>query len=115
MLNDVVLVSAVLCLVTQSCPTFCNPVDCNLPGSSAHGILQARILEWVTISSSRGSLDSLKHWHFLLALLYVCTVHLSFLATAFLLSINHYSFKPCWDSASALSGLTVAWRQMNKH
>ena len=33
--------------VAQSCPTLCNPVDCSLPGSSIHGILQARILEWV--------------------------------------------------------------------
>lgn len=38
-----------------------------------------------------------------------------FSATAFLLSISHYPFKPCWDSASALNGLTVSWRQMNKH
>ena len=38
----------------QSCPTLCNPVDCSLPGSSVHGILQVRILEWVAISSSRG-------------------------------------------------------------
>ena len=41
--------------VTQSCPTLCNPVDCSPPGSTVHGILQARILEWVTISFSRGS------------------------------------------------------------
>ena len=41
--------------VAQSCPTLCDPVDCSLPGSSIHGILQARILEWVTISFSRGS------------------------------------------------------------
>ena len=41
--------------VTQSCPTLCDPVDCTLPGSSVHGILQARILEWVAISFSRGS------------------------------------------------------------
>ena len=34
---------------------FCDPVDCSLPGSSVRGILQARILEWVTISFSRGS------------------------------------------------------------
>ena len=39
----------------QSCPTFCNPVDSDLPGSSVHGILQARILEWITLPSSRGS------------------------------------------------------------
>ena len=41
--------------VSQSRPTLCDPVDCNLPGSSVHGILQARILEWVAISFSRGS------------------------------------------------------------
>ena len=35
--------------VTQSCLTLCNPMDCNLPGSSVHGILQARVLEWVAI------------------------------------------------------------------
>ena len=39
----------------QSCPTLCNPMDCSLPGSSAHGILQAKILEWVAMPSSRGS------------------------------------------------------------
>ena len=42
-------------LVTQLCPTLCNPIDYSMPGSSVHGILQARILEWVTISYSRGS------------------------------------------------------------
>ena len=42
-------------LVAQSCPTLCNPMDCSLPSSSAHGILQAKILEWVSISFSRGS------------------------------------------------------------
>ena len=39
----------------QSCPTLCNPLDRSLPGSSVHGILQARILEWVAGPSSRGS------------------------------------------------------------
>ena len=42
-------------LVTQSCLTLCNPMDCSPPGSSVHGILQARILEWVAMSFSRGS------------------------------------------------------------
>ena len=42
-------------LITQSCPILCDPMNCSLPGSSVHGILQARILEWVTISFSRGS------------------------------------------------------------
>ena len=41
--------------VTQSCPTLCDPMDCSLPGSSIHGIFQARILELVTISCSRRS------------------------------------------------------------
>ena len=42
-------------LVVQSCPTLCLLMDCNLPGSSVHGILQARILEWVAIPFSRQS------------------------------------------------------------
>ena len=35
--------------VTQSCPTLSDPMDCSLPGSSVHGIFQARVLEWVAI------------------------------------------------------------------
>ena len=42
-------------LGAQSCPTLCNPMDCSPPGSSVHGILQARILEWGAIPFSRGS------------------------------------------------------------
>ena len=45
-------------LVTQSCLTLCNPMDCNPPGFSVHGILQARILEWVAIPFTRGSSQS---------------------------------------------------------
>ena len=41
--------------VAQSCPTLCDPKDCSLPGSSLHGILQARVLEWVAISFFRES------------------------------------------------------------
>ena len=41
--------------ITQSCPILCDPMDCSLLGSSVHGILQARILEWVTIPFSMGS------------------------------------------------------------
>ena len=37
--------------VAQSCPSLSNPMDCSLPGSSIHGIFQARVLEWGTISS----------------------------------------------------------------
>ena len=42
-------------LVAQSCPTFCDSMDYSPPGSSVHGILQERILEWVAISLARGS------------------------------------------------------------
>ena len=42
-------------LLSQSCPTLCDPMDYSLPGSSVHGISQARILEWVATSYSRGS------------------------------------------------------------
>ena len=41
--------------VAQMCPILCDPMDYSPPGSSVHGILQARILEWVAIPSSRGS------------------------------------------------------------
>ena len=40
--------------VTQSCLTLSDPMDCNLPGSSIHGIFQARVLEWVAIAFSEG-------------------------------------------------------------
>ena len=45
----------------RSCPTLCDPMDCSPPGSSVHGIFQARVLEWVAISSSRGS-SWFKNW-----------------------------------------------------
>ena len=45
----------------QLCLTLCNPMDCSLPGSSLHWILQARILEWVAMPSSRGS-SRTRYW-----------------------------------------------------
>jgi len=39
----------------QSCPTLCDPIDCGLQGSYIHGVIQARIVEWVPVPSSRGS------------------------------------------------------------
>ena len=41
------------CSVAQWCQTLCDPMDCSQPGSSVHGIFQARILEWVAMPSSR--------------------------------------------------------------
>ena len=50
-----VVTSIVRAQSLQTSPTLCNRMDCSLPGSSVHGIFQARILEWVAMSSSRGS------------------------------------------------------------
>ena len=46
-------------LISQSCLTLCDPMDCSPPGSSVYGKLQARILEWVAIPFSRGSSPAL--------------------------------------------------------
>ena len=43
----------VVMLVAQLCPTLCNAMDCSLPGSSVHGIFQAKTLEWIAMPSSR--------------------------------------------------------------
>ena len=45
-------------LVVQVCLTLCDPMECSLPGSSVHGVLQARVLEWVAIPFFRGSSPS---------------------------------------------------------
>ena len=55
----------------QSCLTLCDPVDHSLPGSSVHGILQARILEWIAMPSSRRSSWPRDWTHFS----YVCLLH----------------------------------------
>ena len=48
--------------VTQSCPTLSSPMDCSLPGSSVHGILQARVLEWGAIAFSDYPTKYLQIW-----------------------------------------------------
>ena len=65
--NFLVFVYACMCSVAQLWPTLCDPMDCSLSGSSVHGISQARTLQWVATSSSRGSSPSridlsLLHW-----------------------------------------------------
>ena len=50
-------VSFVVCLFTQSCPTLCDPLDCSPPGSSVHGIFQARIPDWVAIAFSHDLIE----------------------------------------------------------
>ena len=63
------------CPVSKSCPTPCNPMDCSRPGSSVHGIFQARGLEWVAISFSRGS-SWPRDW--------TCASYVSFISTQIL-------------------------------
>ena len=58
--EEIILINPLLCtgvLVTQSCPTLCDPMECSPQGSSVCGFLQARILEWVAIPFSRGCLQ----------------------------------------------------------
>ena len=50
------------CSVTQLFLTLCDPMDCSPPGSSVHGILQARVLEWVAVSSSWGCSQQFLRW-----------------------------------------------------
>ena len=81
--------------VAQSCPTLCDPMDHSLPGSSIHGIFQARVLEWVAISFSRGSSQP-RDWTQVFRITGSCFIipynklinvnkHVS------LISVNHYS------------------------
>ena len=58
LVQDLILNSCLSVLVSQSCPTLCDPVDSSPLGSSVHGILQARILEWAAVPFLRGSSQS---------------------------------------------------------
>ena len=59
------------CSGTQPCLTLCNPVDCSSPASCAHGIFQARIVEWVTTSYSRGSSQP-RDWNHVSCIFRIC-------------------------------------------
>ena len=54
-MNTIQTVKGTVCMRAQSCLTLCKPMDCSLRGFSVYGILQARTLQWVAISSSRSS------------------------------------------------------------
>ena len=50
------------CMRAQSCPTLCKPMGCSSPGSSVHGIIQARVLEWVAIAAEHGRIYAFELW-----------------------------------------------------
>ena len=59
--------------VAQSCPTLCDPMDCSLPGSSVHGIFQARVLEWGAIAFSTKVWVYFVFWYLVLVLMVIIT------------------------------------------
>ena len=118
------------CWVAHSCMSLCNPLDCSTQGSSVHGILQARILEWVVISFSRGSSwprdwtwvfciegRSFTIWSTREALSYTCICMLFFIFLS--IQVNHrivIGHKDFWEVvAFGMSGMFLAgercWRQ----
>ena len=102
--------------VIQSCPTLCDPMDCGPPGSSVHRVLQARLLEWAAMLSSRGSSrprtwtrvshvscisrQVLYHWHHLVTA--KVTNHLSTLLVRVLKLSSHYLRALPWREAAVL-------------
>ena len=91
-----------LCSIAWSYLTLCDPLDCSAPGSSVHGIPQARILEWVAISYSRGSfsprdqtqvplVSCISRW--ILHLCAIWEVHSPF---SFFLSFLYLFLRLCW-------------------
>ena len=76
--------------VTQLCPTHCDPMDCSLPGSSIHGIFQARILEWVALSFSSKWRDWVPNAQQSVGFCYTLSDYLFFfLSKSFLLQPDH--------------------------
>ena len=86
----------------QSCPAVCDPMDCSPPGSSVHGILQVRILEWVAMPSSRGSSPPRDRTHVSYVYLHwqADSLPLALPGKPFTCCTHHISFLPqsLWDS-----------------
>ena len=76
--------------VSQSCPALCSPVDCSLPGSSVHGMLQSRILEWVAFLHLQHCEQILYHLsHHRIILRFLCT----YMKTFFEMNIYFFIYK----------------------
>ena len=83
-------------LVAQSCPILCDPMDCSPPGSSVHGISQARILEWVAIPFSRGSSrPRVWTWVSCIAGRFFTVSHQTWESNAGSSSLTPYALHPC--------------------
>ena len=122
------------CVCAQSCPSLCDPMDCSPPGSSVHGISQARILEWAAMSFSKrffltwGSHPYLLHLLHCLALSHLGSQKIWYFPTFSWFSLGVYvnlnwypvsqwgchrislDFTPCCAGSSLLSnGINMAW------
>ena len=95
----------------QSCPTLCNPIDCSPPGSSVHGILQARILEW--LSSGQWNLGGNDLHHFWAWPIKPSTGS-SALSLPHLLTRFEQFQIPCFEGSRASISLSLRWTLWNR-
>ena len=97
--DDLITTCVCVCvLVTQLCPTLCDPMNCSPPGFSVHGILQARILEWIAIPFSRGSSRARDRT------LVSCTAAIFF--TVWDTGKSHYNLITSFKTPSSYTGIT---------
>ena len=92
----------------QSYPTFCNPMDSSLPGSSVHGILQARILEWVAMPFFRGSFP-LKNWTRISYISYIGRQSLSLFNTNTTLEMYWMEYYSALKKNNEIMSLAATW------
>ena len=101
--------------VAQSCPTLCNPIDCSLPGSSVHGIFQARVLEYSSfllqsIFPTQGWKPGLPHCRQTL-------YHLSHQGNPeiSILNLNYYAYKHIIYFINSKTGFDFKWKDFIKY
>ena len=89
--------------VAQSCPTLCDPMDCSLPGSSIRGIFQARVLEWVAVSFSKGSSQP-RDWTRVTEDTIIDLLHLE--------DCISFIYFQCWYGKEFVLSTSLHWKQM---
>ena len=100
-----------LCSVIQSCLIFCDPMDCSPPSSSVHEILLARILEWLAISSSKGSSQP-RDWTHISCVSYIGRQILYPWATWEVTKLQFFCF---WIYCSIMKNKTFLWQTNRCH